>query len=607
WCNGDVWLGHRRLAIIDLSPGGHQPMVDVETGVTITFNGEIFNYVELRDELRALGHTFQTRSDTEVLLKSYLAWKHECLHHLNGMWHFVIWDPRDRTVFMARDRLGVKPCYYSLHGGRLIVASEPKAIVAIEPAHRRVDYAALRDFLMNYALYASDHSFYQGIWVLPAAHRAIFRVTTGDLRVERYWSPAAQTRSEPSQTNAEEFAALISDSVRLRMRSDVPVGLTLSGGLDSTTLLTEAIKHTNRLVAFTSVYGDAAVERNASEENWARMAVSHFDGVALECVDANVDHWIKTLREIAWHLDGPTDSPAVFPLWRIMERARKVGVPVLLDGQGADELLGGYVQYAALDALQRISAAVREPLPALLRTAGQALKSYAKTFQPGRLAIAMMRAQFPALLPLYRSRFSALGALRDEFVGEYMTLDTGAGSSWHSSSASRVQERLLDDLQHKTLPGLLQYGDAVSMAHSIEVRVPFLDYRLVELCVSLPMSFKIADGQTKRVLRSLLHRAGVHEIAERRDKKGYPTPVNAWLAARNGQIARDILLAPGAHIHEFCDPRRLARLVKTHLLSINNTTGYQLYRLISTELWLQECVSGPASAGPPPHRVSSPC
>jgi asparagine synthase (glutamine-hydrolysing) len=583
WCDAHAWLGLRRLAIIDLSPGGHQPMTDSVTGVTIAFNGEIYNYLELREELRSLGRAFRTRSDTEVLLQAYLAWGHDCLQRLNGMWHFVIWDPRDHTAFIARDRLGVKPSYYSLKGRRLIVASEPKAIIAVEPAHRSVDKSVLRDFLIHSALYASNQSFYEGISVLPPAHRATFHAATGKLVVQRYWAPPSEEANESSALNLEEFAGLIGDSVRLRMRSDVPVGITLSGGLDSTTILTEAAKHTDRLVAFTSVYR-ATPDVNISEERWARLAVSHFKNVELEAVDATPEHWIETLRQISWHMDGPADSPAVYPLWRIMERARAAGIPVLLEGQGADELLGGYVQYAALDVLDNVFKAARRPLGAQWGALARTLLSYSQIFSPTRLGLSIVRAQFPSLLPLYRSRFGALGTLRREFIGE------DRYSFTNPQGVSRVHTRLLNDLQRDTLPGLLQYGDAISMAHSIESRLPFLDYRIVEFCVSLPMSAKIANGQTKRALRAVLNRAGLHKIAERQDKKGYPTPVNAWLAADNGQLAREVLLAPDAYIHEFCEPRALARLIETHLRGINSMTGYHLYRLLSTEIWLRRCV-----------------
>jgi asparagine synthase (glutamine-hydrolysing) len=587
WHHAHAWLGHRRLAIIDLSPGGRQPMTDPETGVTITFGGEIYNYLELREELRRLGHRFRTRSDTEVLLHTYLAWGHKCLGRLNGMWHFVIWDPRDGTAFVARDRFGVKPCYYALIGGRLVVASEPKAILAIEPTLCRVNRSALCTFLVRCTLYSGTRSLYDGVSVLPPAHYAVFDVAAGSFTTTCYWVPPPEaTDSKPVEFDL--VAGLIADSVRLRMRSDVPVGLTLSGGLDSSTILTEAVKHANRLTAFTSIGRDVAPERDVSEESWARLAAAPFANVELQTVDAAGEDWIETLRQIAWHVDGPSHAPWVFPLWRIMERARAAGIPVLLEGQGADELLAGYIQYAALDVLEALSKALRQHVPALWSGFARALVGYARTFTPTRLGLSIMRAQFPGLLPTYRRHFGPLGTLRRDFLAEY-------DAPIRAARGSRVHTQLLDDLQYDILPDLLQYGEAVGMAHAIESRFPFLDYRLVEMCISLPMSAKVADGQTKRLLRAMLHRAGLPRIAERRDKTAFPNPVSSWLAARNGELARQILLAPGARIHEFCDPRGLARLIRMHLRGINKMTGFHLYRLVSTEIWLQQCIGHPMS------------
>ena len=230
WRDGHAWLGSRRLAIIDLSSAGHQPMVDPESGVTIAFNGEIFNYVELRHELESLGHRFRTQSDTEVLLQAYLQWGAGCLPRLNGMWLFSIWDPHSRTAFVARDRFGVKPGYYTVAHDELIVASEPKAILAIKPNCRQVNKESLCNFLTAAEINSEGQSFYSGVAVLPSAHYAVFRVDIGGLSIQRYWSPPEDRSSV--EDDIEQLHALFADAVRLRMRSDVPVGITLSGGLE---------------------------------------------------------------------------------------------------------------------------------------------------------------------------------------------------------------------------------------------------------------------------------------------------------------------------------------------------------------------------------------
>ena len=297
------------------------------------------------------------------------------------------------------------------------------------------------------------------------------------------------------------------------------------------------------------------------------------------------DHWIDTLRKIAWHLDSPINSPAVVPLWAIMQAARADGVPVLLDGQGGDELLGGYVQYAALDALDSGSEALQHPSLSAIRKLLISLASYGRTFSITRLGMSMIRAQFPALLPLYRGWLGAAGTLRPEC----QPANSRARSS-RPTTGSRLGERLLNDLQYDVLPTLLHYGDAVSMANSIESRFPFLDYRVAEMCMSLPLARKLSGGQTKRPLRALLEQRGLSEIAERRDKKGYPTPVNQWLSSDNGKIPRQLLVAGGALIHEFCEPRAIERLINVHLRGWSPLTGFHLYCLISAELWLEECI-----------------
>ena len=241
WTDGTAWLGNRRLSIIDLTAGGHQPMVHEATGVVITYNGEIYNYIELRTELETAGHSFKTQSDTEVLLAAYLQWGERCLSRLNGMWGFLIWDPRIQRAFFARDRLGVKPLYYAVADGGLSVASEPKALLALHPELRRVDEASLFDFLASGNLYTGRRSFYAGVQVLEPGHWGLYDPSASSPAISRYWSlPNTSPSSVDYGQAVQTFGDLLTDAVRLRMRSDVPVGFTLSGGLDSSAVLQAA-------------------------------------------------------------------------------------------------------------------------------------------------------------------------------------------------------------------------------------------------------------------------------------------------------------------------------------------------------------------------------
>ena len=582
WTDGCAWLGHRRLSIIDLTSGGHQPMIHEPSGVVITYNGEIYNYVELRAELEAAGHCFKTQSDTEVLLAAYLNWGDACLSRLNGMWSFLIWDPRSQRAFFSRDRLGVKPLYFSLANGGLSVASEPKALLALHPELRRVDEASLYDFLAEGRLYTSNGSFYAGVQVLQPGHCGTYDPGPSSLMILRYWAPPTPTRHSLDYREAvRSFSDLLTDAVRLRMRSDVPVGFTLSGGLDSSALLQSAVTATvstgGRLRAFTSVYGASPTHTVVDESPWARLVAGKYDRVDLEEVPAGAGEWLTLLERIVWHMDGPGYSPAVFPLWKIMERARASGVPVLVEGQGADELLGGYTQYAAVALWEALS---RRRLSTFARD----FALYARTFSVRMLTLWLAKEKASFATRAYRERVGALGTLDPDFVRRF---DTGLAPE----SARTVNGRLEADLTRDILPGLLQYGDAISMAHSIESRLPFLDYRLVEFASSLPGEFKVGGGETKRILRDHLRSVGLATIAGRRVKQGYATPADAWMREDGGAILKSFLLSPNAEIRAYCRPKRLERLIDYHA-SGRGGAGNHIYRLLTTELWLRTCIAG---------------
>jgi asparagine synthase (glutamine-hydrolysing) len=585
WDNDEAWLGSRRLAIIDLSPGGHQPLVDPTTGVAITYNGEIYNYLELRAELVGMGHTFRTQSDTEVLLHAYLQWGPDLLGHLNGMWAFVLWDPRSRQAVFARDRLGVKPFYYSARSGRLTVASEPKALLVIDPSLRQVDERSLYGFLAEGRLYTGANSFYAGIDVLPPGHYGTFAPGDSAPEIRRYWAPPEPAEGPLDYAQAvTTFGEVLHDAVRLRMRSDVPVGFTLSGGLDSSSVLeaaTVAAAGEGRLQAFTSIYDTPEGAPVIDERRWARLVADRYD-VELREVAADVTDWMSVLTKVVWHMDGPGYSPAVFPLWKIMEQARSSGIPVLLEGQGADELLGGYTQYAALAMWDSLS---RGRLATFARDYG----SFAKTFSVRMLTLWFLRERASFAVEAYRRRVGSLGTMDPEFARR------NRGEALAAATMPRsVNGRLTIDLTQEILPGLLHYGDAISMAHSIESRLPFLDYRLVEFASTLPGVFKVGNGQTKRILRDHLRTVGLDVIADRRDKQGYPTPADTWLTADGGSALKSLLVSPRAEIHAYCRPERLERLIDYHV-SGRKGAGNHLYRLLTTELWLRTCVAGTPS------------
>ncbi len=575
-----VLLGHRRLAILDLSPAGHQPMVEPATGAVIVFNGEIYNHIELRTDLEGIGHLFFGQSDTEVLLHALIEWGEQALSRLNGMWAFAFWQPTKQRLLLARDRFGVKPLYYRNGQGGLAFASEPKALLALFPGHRAVSEHTLLDFLGNNLLYAHGESFYQGIHVLPPAHYALYDPDTGKLHFSRYWDyPESADEALSADEAAVQFDELFTDAVRLRLRSDVPVGITLSGGLDSTGVLAAATPYAARqLTCFTSIYG----KDEPGELSWAKLA-SNAMHAPLIPVTAPQDDWLHTLRKVVWHMDGPGYSPAVYPLWHLMQRARAEGVPVLLDGQGADEALAGYPQYAVLELLGYLSCQSRQRRsPTGIWSRMRALR---RTFSL-RWALAWLARELSPGLWRWHRRHVGFESLMHKGVKLPQL-----ANHLERKNDDPVRQRLLADHSLIILPGLLHYGDAVSMAHGVEVRNPFMDYRLVEWMFRLPTKLKFNQNETKWVLREYLRAHGQPLIGNRPDKKGYPTPVAKWLASEQGLEIENLLLSRNSLLHQWCDPKKINYLIEQNRQGAI-AAEHHLYKLVSTQLWLNECIEG---------------
>lgn len=577
-----VSLGHRRLSIIDLSAAAKQPMHSADDEAILVFNGEIYNYIELRKELKAFGYRFETDSDSEVLLAAYQKWGADCLGKLNGMWAFAIWEPREKKLFFARDRFGVKPFYFVWDDDRFLFASEPKALLEIAPEYRKVDQVALYEFLVDGNLYGHGRSFYENVRVLDPGHSGIFDVQNKKLRLTRYWDyPEATENADDLETTAANFADLFDDSVRLRLRSDVEVGLTLSGGLDSSAILASMNRSDGfSPKCFTSTYPGGM----ADEFKWAKRAASHSNNPLIR-VEASGVHWIDTLRQIAWHMDGPGYSPAVYPLWHLMADARSRGVTVMLEGQGADELLGGYAQHSVLHMLSSLSNAMGTFSSQHLSNAVSTMRGLFRTYPAMLVFLRTTRELFPFLLASYRRKAGSLGLLRREFGEAATRAGAVVQKPIPTKYVNRADNRLMYDHSYGILPGLLHYGDAISMAHGVESRNPFLDYRLVEWIFGLPASTKLAFGQTKWPVRDYLRSAGQDELGNRWDKKGYLTPVAIWMRNNGGEIVREVLTRQDARINEYCHRKEVGDLIESFLAGRSGAENH-IYRLISTETWL---------------------
>ena len=569
--NADVLLGFQRLAIIDLSHDADQPMTDPETGAVIIYNGEIYNYLELRAELEQAGVRFRTQSDTEVLLKGYLHWGVDVLPRLNGMWAFAIWTPRDKTLFISRDRFGVKPFYYAETGGRLIFASEPKAILVLEPALAEPDHTALHAFFMRSESHTGARSFYRHIESLPPGAYAFMRPGSRRPAVGFYWSyPAAEATGQSSPDTDATLQELLEDAVRLRLRSDVPVGLTLSGGVDSSAILAATRQVSGaRLQCFTSVYSS----EQRGEERWAKLAAETV-GAPLSSIENPLNGWHDTISQIIAHVESPTYSPAVLPLWAIMQAARRAGVPVLLEGQGADELLAGYASYAPAG----VAGAFRSiaDLPRAPATIARLAQAFGKKW----LALWMLRSMFPTVYDVWRSVAGGQSLLTQDFQ------NATAKSPTAKVSPLNLYGQLQRDHSVQVLPALLHYGDAVSMAHGIESRLPFMDYRLVEWVFKTRPEL-IVGGETKAPLRQYLRRRGLERIAARRDKQGYPTPVGDWIRAEGGVYLHDVIGTPNAPVWDILDRRAVDRLLDRSITGDTAAT-FQVFKVVTTLIWLDQ-------------------
>ncbi|MCB0877601.1 MAG: asparagine synthase (glutamine-hydrolyzing) [Thermoleophilia bacterium] len=517
WADPGIVLGHRRLAFLDLSHEGAQPMQYGEDRYVITYNGEVYNYVELRDTLRRLGHEFRSTSDTEVLLAAYAEWGPDCLSRFNGMFAFAIWDRRERSLFVARDRLGIKPLTYTWDGRRFGFASESKALHAAGLAPGGMNPDAVYEYLAR-GYTSEGRSFHGGVHVLEPG-TAIMLGENVPMRTWQWWSPE---RSEDAafgdaQEWSEAVGELLDDAVRIRLRADVPVGAHLSGGLDSSALTAAAARHhagSDPFHTFTGAFTDDAA---SDERRWARAVAAHA-GVEMHEVEIGVDELADEFARILWHMDEPIAGPGVFPQLKVCDLVARERVKAVLGGQGGDELFGGYLRHRALYWKRRMGSA------GPMGRAGAAIE-----------LARMARGEWRRVRRT--STRASDGYLDPEFlasVDPMLREQVRRGALAHAD----VRELLWHDLRCY-LPGLLHVEDRTSMAASIESRTPLLDYRLVELALRIPSDLLFEPGNPKPLLRSAVADWLPREVVQRRDKKGFPTPLHWW---RERPALRDMVL-----------------------------------------------------------------
>ena len=575
----NAMLGSRRLAILDLSPNGHQPMADDTSGLVIAFNGEIYNYVELAATLSNVGCRFRSRTDTEVLLKSYETWGEQCLSRLNGMFAFAIWDERRQELFAARDRFGEKPLYwYCGPGGEpLAFGSEIKALVAGRVFAPRPNPKAVCGFFANDELDAGCETMFEGVFSLPAAHALRFSPRNRSLTIWRYWDiDAGRTvRFADERQYSDRFLELLLDSVRLRLRSDVPVGSSLSGGLDSSTIV-GLVARTNPRAGqetFSARFSDPVLDEGAHIERMANWA-----GVRNHPVFPDPNRLPEEIETLTWHQDAPFRSSSIYAHWCVMRLARDHGVTVLLDGQGGDEVLAGYHScfggYFA-DFLKRFR----------FVAAAAALRRYTAAHGSGHLPLIFV-GFLPSGLRANAKAWRRPRALDRDFQCAGRPVREFVKKKFHSS----LHQLLYEMLTQTSLPSLLRYADRNSMAFSREVRVPFLDHRLVEYLFAIPAEQKIDRSTTKIVLRNATRGILPEEIRNRTDKLGFAPPESAWLRGPLREWADDILSSAEFRQREWIDTSALDH-VCARFRNGESALHTVIWKWLSLEIWARTCLA----------------
>ena len=564
---GNIGLGHRRLSIIDLSEDGRQPMNSERAGLSIVYNGEIYNYIELRSELADLGYDFRTCSDTEVILAAYELWGEACVTRFNGMWALAILDRRRNRIFLSRDRFGVKPLHYSDDAHSFVFGSEIGQIVSLMQK-RTTDPARVSAFLLTGGLDLDDGTFFEGVSKLPAGCNGIFDLGVCRLTVTRYYD--LQQRNDYHGIEASEAASLyrqlFRDSVRLRMRADVRVGTCLSGGLDSSSVATVASEiygHSapQAFTAITAVSEDAATD----ESQYARRIADN-SRLSWLTTKPTYAEFADTLPAIVRCQQEPFGGPSLTMQYFVMKTAREHGVKVLLDGQAGDETLFGYDRYYVLYLRhllrERGWSAVIEGLLAM-RKANQnmSVAGIVKYTLGGRLPSIRMLGHYRLQPAVHRSTSIPDHVLRfAEATGD----------------AFRLQQL---ELSSTNLPVLLRYEDRNSMVHGIEARLPFLDYRLVDLSLNLPLDVKIRQGWTKWVLRKAMSDCMPPEITWRKNKFSFNAPDGIWLKRHKAEMMDAI--ARSSLVEAVTNARRLRK-------SMTTLSNGSLWRLYSVALWQRE-------------------
>jgi asparagine synthase (glutamine-hydrolysing) len=567
-----VGLAHRRLSIIDLSAAGHQPM-HLQNRYSIVFNGEVYNYREIKKDLEALGHHFQTGTDTEVILAAYHQYGKDCIEKFIGMWAFALYDRQEKSLFLSRDRFGIKPVYFFSDDETFAFASEIKALLALKQVTPEVKIDSAFEYISFGATASPEDALFSLVNVLAPGHNLFLKTETLEYKLVKYYDLKHKVSSyslPADHLKLSTFTELLNHSIDLHLRSDVTVGSALSGGLDSSSVVAlSAPKMQGKIFkTFTAAYHEEGID----ESHFADLVTDRLPNTQTHFVYPQIQDYWNDFEKLTWHQDLPISSTSMFAQWEVMKCAQRENTKVLLDGQGADEILGGYYNFAGIYLLELIQ---HLKIGKFLK----AKKELEANFNPN-MRTAMGRAAFYFLPGFAQRKIRSKKRLGMSFIAsQYRSRMTKiqvperGGKSYRDQSFQSIRFGLQD---------LLRYEDRNSMAFSIESRVPFLDHRIVEFCIALDNDWKIKNGWTKYILRKVADPVLNPEVTWRKDKMGFVTPQQKWKEKSASQLASFVDKCP---IPDFIDRNYLANLCSE---PISNATHLsEFWRIISFLKWAE--------------------
>ena len=515
----NIAFGHRRLSILDLSSSGHQPMKYLDD-LVITYNGEIYNFIEIREELIQKGYIFDSNSDTEVILKAYHCWGKTCVNYFNGMWSFSILDIKQKIVFCSRDRFGVKPFYYIENNDLFSFGSEISQLLPFIP-NRILNKKIALDYLISGIEECSNETFFKDIYLLKGGHNLVFDLQTNSYEIERYYNLKL---SDQKNTSVDDYIQELKRSITLRLRSDVKVGTCLSGGIDSSTISSFASKiYQNSNEKFMAIHAKSS-EYKTDESEFAKI-VSKISNINLNFVEPSYSDFKSNILSIIKIQQEPFGSLSIIMQYFVFKKAKELGCIVMLDGQGGDETLLGYERY----------------YPAIVKSKkGIAkLKALLQSSKNSRLSL-LDTIKYQYYFSNYKLRLKRLKYKNSFYKSEILNEYESEELRIISESYNDISILQKNEIESSQLPHLLKYEDRNSMANSIESRLPFLDYKLVELSLNTNNSLKIKDGWTKFILRKAAETILPKEIVWRKAKLGFNAPEKTWTKEFENEMIKEI-------------------------------------------------------------------